>query len=186
MIDKLYGKYFQKSRSFLYPILGIERTAPYSPTGSFISIPGYIEPVDMKLIITFKRETSQAFEDFEKEMLVGNPLYFDSILIEDYTVYIFNFEIYQKDWFNFIMGKYSLLSSVFKKAIKTFYGEQSNEYKYMDTYLNPDKYFTVYATLLDVSKSMVSEVGELCDACDMEKESLTIPVKDFELLTKTV
>ena len=186
MIDKVYAKYFQKSRSFLYPVLGIERTATFSPTGSFISIPGYIEPEDMKLVVTFKKEESEEFKTFENEMLLGNPLFSNCISVEDYNIYIFNFDIYQKDWFNFILGKYSLLTGTIKKAIKAYYGETSNEFKYMDTYLNPQKYFGVYASLLNVSKNVVSEVGELCDPCDLEKESLTIPIKDLECLTKTV
>lgn len=186
MIEKLYGKYFQKSRSFLYPLLGIKRSAAFSPSGTYVSIPGYIGPEDLKLIVSFKTDDSSEFKAFEEEMLLQNPLYESAIKFQDYKLYIFNLETYQKDFMNFLLGKYSLLSVPVKRAIKTYYSEASNEYAYMDTYLNPDKYYTVYSKLLDVSKESLVEVGELCDLCDMEKESLKIPVENMELLTKTI
>jgi hypothetical protein len=50
--------------------------------------------------------------------------------------------------------------------------------------LYPEKYFTLYAKLLDVEVKTLQETGELCDPCDMEKENLKIPVADLELLKK--
>jgi hypothetical protein len=82
------------------------------------------------------------------------------------------------------MGKYSKLSTVLKRAIKNYYGDKSSEYKYIETFLYPEKYFTLYAKLLDVDVKTLQETGELCDPCDMEKENLKIPVADLELLKK--
>ena len=58
MIDKLYGKYFQKSRSFLYPALGIKRTG-IKPSGTYISLEGKVNPEDVKLVCTFKNDISE-------------------------------------------------------------------------------------------------------------------------------
>ena len=55
MIDKLYSKYFQKSRSFLYPVLGIKKKSSVIPSGTYVSIKDKIGPEDMKLICTFKK-----------------------------------------------------------------------------------------------------------------------------------
>jgi hypothetical protein len=181
MIDKLYGKYFQKSRSFLYPALGIKRTG-VKPSGTYISLEGKVNPEDVKLICTFRNDTSEEFKSFEEQMLLGNPLFVEKIQINDFNIYIFDLEIYQQDYFNFILGKYSKLSIVLKRAIKTFYGEKSAEYKVLDTYLFPEKYFDEYAKLLDVNVEVLKAIGELCNPCDIEKEELKIPVKDFELL----
>lgn len=188
MIDSLYGKYFQKSRSFLYPALGIKRTSNFSPSGTYLAIDGLIEPEDMKLICTFKEDTSSGFKIFEEQMITTNPLYSQTISIQDYNLYLFDYETYANDWYSFLLGKYSKLSAPLKRAIKTYYGEGSGEYKYIESYLFPDKYYDVYAKLLDVDVSLLRKggQGELCDPCDLEKEKLKIPVGDLEMLSKSL
>jgi len=184
MIDKLYGRYFQKSKSFLYPILGIKRTNANSPLGTYISLKGVYEPEDMRLICTFKENDTQSFKDFEEQMLLTNPLFIEKIKLKDFSIYIFDMEVYYEDWFNFVMGKYSKLSNVTKKAIKIYYGEKSKEYKYIETYLYPEKHFETYAVLLEVSIDMLKKIGELCNPCDLAKENLEIPIEDLELIDK--
>jgi hypothetical protein len=186
MIDSLYTKYFQKSRSFLYPALGIKRTALHAPSGTYIALDGLVAPEDMKLVVTFKEDQTDGFKAFEEHMLLTNPIFSSIVQIQDYNVYLFDFESYKNDWFNFIMGKYSKLSYPLKKAIKQYYGEGSTEYKYIDSYLNPEKYYEVYAKLLGMESSVIKEVGELCDPCDLEKENLKIPVELLENLKKVL
>jgi hypothetical protein len=186
MIESLYTKYFQKSRSFLFPALGIKRTSNFIPTGVYLSIDDAIQPEDTKLICSYKNDTSEGFKKFEEQMLIGNPLFSHVINIGDYKLYVFDFDIYQADWFSFLLGKYSKLSPVLKRAIKSYYGDTSSEYKYIETYLYPDKYFDIYAKLLDVPVSTLKELGELCDPCDLEKETLKIPVEHLDMLKKTV
>lgn len=186
MIDSLYTKYFQKSRSFLYPALGIKRTSHHNPSGTYIALDGLVGPEDMKLICTFKDDESEGFKAFEQQMLLSNPLFSSIVHIEEYKMYLFDYEGYQADWFNFIMGKYSKLSSPMKKAIRLYFGETSSEYRYIDSYLHPDKYYEVYAKLLGVEPKILKEVGELCDPCDLEKETLKIPVEHLENLRKVL
>jgi hypothetical protein len=184
MIEKLYGKYFQKSRSFLYPILGIKRTSANIPKGTYISLEGLIGPEDMKLICVYPVNESEGFKAFENQMLIGNPLFSEKMQVSNTNIYIFDLESYKIDWFNFILGKYSKLSNPVKRAIKTYYGEKTAEYKYIESYLYPEKYFETYANLLEVDIATLENIGELCDACDLEKETLKIPVEYLELLTK--
>lgn len=184
MIDRLYGKYFQKSRAFLYPALGIKKGSYITPSGTYISLSGRIEPEDVKLICTFRDDESEGFKSFENQMLLTNPLFVEKICIKDFNLYVFDLEIYQADFFNFLLGKYSKISSHLKKAIKNYYGENSAEYKFIETYLYPDKYFETYAKLLNVKTDILNNVGELCDPCDLEKEILKIPVEDLECLNK--
>lgn len=183
MIEKLYGKYFQKSRSFLYPALGIKR-GKFIPSGTYISIKGLIEPEDMKLICTFKENNSEEFKAFEDHMLITNPLFSEKMKTENGNIYIFNLEIYKNDYFYFLVGKYSQFSSVLKRAIKMYYGEKSAEYNYIETYLYPEKHFEHYAKLLDVEVETLKNLGELCDSFDLEKETLQISTEDLEMLTK--
>ena len=53
-----------------------------------------------------------------------------------------------------------------------------------DTYLFPEKYFEIYAELLELDIQTLKQIGELCDPCDIEKETLKIPTEDLEVLTK--
>jgi hypothetical protein len=82
------------------------------------------------------------------------------------------------------MGRYSQFSPVLKRAIKLYYGEKTAEYKYIETYLYPEKFFDHYAKLLDVDVETLKNLGELCNAFDQEKETLEISLEDLEMLTK--
>jgi hypothetical protein len=184
MIDSLYGKYFQKSRSFLYPALGIKKDGKFTPSGTYISLEGMYDPDDMKLICGFFQEQSEEFKEFENQMLIGNPLFVEAIPINEYCLYVFDYQIYKADWFNFLMGKYSKLSIVLKKAIINYYGEASTESSYMESYLYPEKYFDIYGKLLDMDPYDLKRIGELCDPWDDEKEIMKIPVDFLENLKK--
>lgn len=186
MIESLYSKYFQKSRSFLYPALGIKRTAHFSPSGTYVALEGLIEPEDMKLTCVYKEDKSAGFKAFEEQMLLTNPLFSQVLSLHDYNMYVFDYQVYTDDWFTFLLGKYSKLSPVLKRAIKNYYGEASSEYRYMESYLFPDRYFEIYGKLLDVDPKMLKNIGELCDPCDLEKEKLKIPVEDLEILSKNI
>lgn len=181
MIDKIHEKYFQKSKSFLYPALGISRTSKFHPDNTFISIDGKIGAEEMKLICKFKNNDSTEFLNFESQMLLGNPLFSEKLISshDQILYYVFDFKIYQSDWFYFLTGKYSKLSNVLKRAIKHYYGEESSEYLYIETYLYPEKYFEVYARLLDIHVDEIKAIGELCNSWNMDKEILKIPLEDL-------
>lgn len=180
MISKLYEKYFQKSKSFLYPALGISRRSKFHPDNTYLSIEGRIGAEEMKLVCTFPDNSSTEFLDFESQMLLGNPLFLEKLVsLHGTLVYVFDFQIYQSDWFKFLTGKYSKLSNVLKRAIKHYYGEDSSEYSYMETYLYPEEHYEEYAELLGVSPGTLAGVGELCNSWDMEKEILKIPLEDL-------
>lgn len=183
-MDKLYGKYFQKSRSFLYPVLGIPKKAIATPLGTYVSLEGMYPPEEMKLICTYKKEVTPEFEKFEEQMLLTNPLFHDLLSVDSYNMYVFDYKSYEVDWFNFLLGKYSKLSAPVKKSIKLYYGEKSSEYEYIKTYLNPSDHFETYSKLLDVDVSVLKKLGELCDPCDLDKETLKVSLENVKLLKK--
>lgn len=180
MINELYYKYFQKSKAFLYPLLGIKKSSNFSPLNFYIAFEGKIEPDDMKLICSFKPDDSEGFSIFENKVLLTNPLYVETIKLPDQWLYVFNYEIHKNDWFNFLLGKYSKFTPTLKNAVKSYYGESSKEYKYIQTFLYPEKYRDTYAKLLNVSVKLLNEVEELCDPCDLEKETLKISMEKLE------
>lgn len=185
MIDSLYSKYFQKSKSFLYPVLGIRRKTIINPKATYLAIKGVIDPDDMKLICVYSKDNSDAYKEFETHMITSNPLYEKAFYLKDCTVYVFDFQIYKHDWFNFLLGKYSKLSTVIKRAIKAHYGEASVEYQYLDSYLNPEQHFATYSKLLGISIEELKEIGELCNPCDLEKETLELFGEDLEMILKS-
>lgn len=184
MIDKLYGKYFQKSRSFLFPALGIKKQSHITPSGTYLAIDNKISVEDFKLICTYRDDGSLGFKTFEEAMLIGNPLFVEKFKVDGFSIYVFDLEIYAQDYINFLLGKYSKLSNQLKKAIRLYYGENSAEYKYIDSYLHPDKYFEVYAKLLGVSINTLKKIGELCNPADINKETLKIPLEELSKLNK--
>lgn len=186
MIDKLYKKYFQKSKSFLYPALGIKKRGNPVPIETYLSIEGLIGVEDVKLICCFKNSGSIQFKNFEETMLIGNPLYDYKIDATDYSIYVFNMDIYEDDFFKVIFGKYSQLSTQMKKNIKYYFGESSAEYSYVETYLYPEKYYETYSELLDVNVSILKKIGELCNPTDLEKEKLVIPEEILEKVKQKI
>lgn len=186
MIDKLYNKYFQKSKSFLYPTLGIKRNSYASPLNTYLSLEGQVGAHECKLICSFKKDASDRYKEFEQNMLISSPLYLEKIETIDANLYVFSLEIYESDFFNVILGKYSKLSNVLKKAIREHFGERSKEYSYIETFLYTDKFYPVYAKLLDIDINILEKTKELCDAADLEQETLKLPKENLEVMTKTL
>lgn len=186
MIKRIYSKYFQKSKSFFYPLLGIKKNDKFSPASTYLAIEGLYDIGDVKFICTFEDIDTEAFKYFETKMLLENPLFEEKIKLDGCNIYVFNFEIYTNDWFNLLLGKYSKLSSVVKRAIKNYFGADSGEYQYMDTYLNPKEYYSLYSELLDVSIEDLKKGEELCDPCDIDKETLKISIESLELIKKNL
>lgn len=184
MIKGIYNKYFQKSKCFLYPALGIKKNSFFKPLETYISIESLINPEDVKFICTFNKHQSEEFKNFELDMLVKNPLFIEKMDLGDFNAYIFNYEIYSNDWFYCIMGRYSKLSSVLKKAIKSYYGPNSSEYEYMHSYLFPEEHYETYARLLDIDVDTLQNIGELCNPLDIEKETLKISENSLTTVKK--
>jgi hypothetical protein len=186
MPSKLYKKYFQKSKSFLYPALGIKKNSPFFPVNTYIAIDKHIVAEECKLICKFKKNDSDKFKDFERDMLVENPLYICKIEEPDHIIYVFDYQIYVEDWLNFMAGKYSKLSTSLKRAIKEYYKDGSAEYEFIKTYLYPEEYFTEFAELLDIDFKELEKIGELCNPYDSEKETLKISIEHLECLDNLI
>lgn len=187
MITALYAKYFQKSKTFLYPFLSIPKNAPYAPAGVYVSWKDVFTTEDKKIAVVFKHEESLGYADFVITYLYNNPLFVEERSSKDnYDIFIFNLENYAADYHHFLNGKYSQFTSKTKKIIRNYFGETSPEYRYIDTYLYPDRYFELYAKLLNVEPGLLEEVGELCDKYNPVEEELKIIVEDLEVSKKAL
>lgn len=178
-IDALYKSYFQKSRIFLYPLLDIRRGASVVPELTYVSWQGYLKPEDMKLILVYPKRTDVEFMNFRKHVLLNHSRTNDIVdLNESQLLVTFDFSDLKDDWTNFLEGKYSQMNVKLKRKIRDFFEKNSGNYVYVDSYLFPEKYFNLYADLLDANVDLLRSVGELCSKPDLEKENLIAEVLD--------
>jgi hypothetical protein len=174
-IKSLYRDYFQKSRVFLYPALEIKRGVSVTPVQTYVSWEGRYKPEDMKFICLYQLREDEDFQRFERVKLVGNRLFHDFEQVdEDSGIYIFDYSPFEHDWQCFLSGSYSRMTDVHKRKIKDFYGSYSHNFEYIDSFLEPHKYYKIYARLLDVKVDLLKEVRELCSVPELESEQLKI------------
>ena len=179
-LNSVYKKYFQKSKVFLYPLLGIKRGAGVVPVETYISWKEYYNSEDMKLICVYDVRSDDEYIAFEKNTLLCHTRLSDYVKINSQAVFTFDFSDLEDDWFHFINGRYSKISMNLKQKILNFFDKYSGNYAYMHSYLIPEKYFNNYAELLDVEPDILIKVGELCNKPDSEKETLKIDIADLE------
>lgn len=181
MIKSLYEGYFQKSGVFLFPILGIPKGTSVTPSGIYTSLKGHYSYDDYKLITTYHLRDDPDFISFEKTKLLGNK-YYDNYIEKDSNtgIYVFDLSDYKKDWACFMKGNYSKLSKDLKLIILSYYAKSNKNYVYVDSYLNPEKYFDIYSKLLGCSINILKSVGELCDKPNLQKETLEIKLKELD------
>lgn len=181
VINALYGKYFQKSKIFLYPILGIKRGTSVIPEETYLSWNNQYNPEDMKLICLYKTRKDAEYKSFEANTLLKHTRLYDYIKINETTsVFIFDFYDLQNDWNKFLIGKYSKIENTTKNKILGFFEKNSGNYVYVHSFLYPLKWYDRYAELLDVQPELLKSVSELCSLPDLEQENLLIKVADLE------
>lgn len=173
MVTTLQTEYVQKSRIFLYPLLDIKKGSDAVPIESYISWKGKYTPEDKKFICTYHLRDDDAFKRFEKVKLLGSIL-FDSFYVssDEMGIYVFDFSSFGSDWDKVMTGKFSKLSSPIKTTILKFFMANKNNYHYINSYLNPEQYFEIYAKLLEIDERVLKSVGELCSTLDFDKEML--------------
>lgn len=180
-IDALYRDYFQKSKVLLYPLLEIKRGSVAVPKQTYVSWEGYLKPEDMKLITVYPVRKDEEYINFEKNVLLKHKRICDYIKLSDEEILLsFDFSDLKNDWDKFLNGKYSQMQSQLKHKIRNHFDKNSSVYVYIDSFMFPDKYFSLYADLLNVNIELLKEVGELCTPPDLEKENLVAQVLDLE------
>lgn len=183
MINSLYLDYFQKSKVFLFPALGISKKSYTQPTETYVSWQDMYNTEHKKLICVYENAHTEAFKAFEMKVLLSNPMLSTRYRTKDgLGIYVFDMEILDENWDHFIAGKYSKLNKTLKQAICDFYGSKSPEYQYIKSYLYPEEFYNIYAELLDMDVEILKKVGELCNPHDPEQESLKILAVNLENL----
>ena len=186
-IKSLYKGYFQKSKVFLYPVLGIKRGASVTPLNSYVQWEPYYQTSDRKLILPYHLRDDEDFIRFEKSKLLGNSLFHDFKQVDDEEgIYVFDLQVLGTDYDLFLEGKYSEFSAEHKRRIKNFYGSYDKNFPYVESFLEPAKYYRIYSDILNVKVDLLKEVVELCDKPDLKRESLIIDIQTITLKQETL
>ena len=177
IINDIYKKYFQKSKIFMYPLLGFER-GNVVPEEVYFSISNKYNPEDRKLVLVYDPKMDLKYETFKEDKLVNHKLLHESF--EDQKgneIFVFDMSGFASDWDLFLAGKYSQMSLKVRNEILNFFDKNSGNYIYVNSFLFPEKWFKRYAEILDVSEELLKEVGELCDVPNLEKEQLNLVLR---------
>jgi len=180
-IDALYKSYFQKSKVLLYPLLGIKRGAIAIPEQTYLSWDGFYKTEDIKLIAVYPARTDVEYLKFESKVLLNHNRVCDFVkLDENQNIFTFDLSDLKSDWDKFMEGKYSQMNEDLRRKIRDHFDKNTSTYVYVDSYLFPEKYFSLYADLLGADEILLREVGELCSKPDLDRENLFATVVDLE------
>lgn len=184
----VYTDYFQKSKVFLYPLLGFKKGLDFVPTETYICWDQLFSSSDYKLICVYHTEKTTDFKNFEFKYLKPHSMLTLRYDLGDKQVYVFDMRPYKYDHMMFSNGHYSKFSVGAKNKILQYFGSRGNVSEYIDSFLNPTQYHEEYAKSLDVDVKLIKEVHEVCSKPDMTKETFfeKIPEQLSMLFNKSI
>jgi len=185
-MKQIYKEYFQKSKVFLYPLLGIKKGIRFVPVQTYISWNNICPESKNKFLCLYnidkKDETiKKQFEIFKQLHLEQHELYEAHHIIDNLDLFIFDFSMYRKDLEKFKHGQYSQFSEITKIKILNFFGKIGTISEYIESYLYPEHYYDLYSELLNIPAEELEEVGELCDKPNIEKEDFQKEMVEIKL-----
>jgi hypothetical protein len=186
-MKKIYTSYFQKSKVFLYPLLGIKKGVRFVPLQTYISWNDRFKE-GSKLLCHYSINKDdpgiiQQFKVFEENELKRHEFYEEHYILDklgDGDIYVFNMDFFKKDLKKFKEGKYSEFSLFTKEVIMSFFGDIGTISEYVESYIYPEKYYEIYSQILNIPINILTEVKELCKP-DLKKEDLKKDMIELEL-----
>jgi len=180
-ISTLYRQYFQKSKIFVYPLLDIKRGSSVTPVQTYFGWNDKYTPEDAKYITVYQERDDNEYKNFMNNVLLKHTRICDYHKTDDgQVVLVFDFSDIKADWLHLIDGRYSKMNSNIKRKIRDHFDKTGGHYIYIDSYLFPEKYFSIYSELLQVDEVLLKSVGELCTKPDLEKEILYQDVQELQ------
>jgi hypothetical protein len=176
----ILNSYVQKSKWFLYPLLGIKKTVTYKPTETYIAdLNKQISENDKCLISVYNKPMDEGFQYFEDTFIFNNYHFKDFYETPKKLVYIFDLSNYSKDFEKFLEGKYSEFSERTKSIINGYFAKHDKfgtmPHPKIKAYLYPDKQiFEDVASELGVDIAIITKLGNIVDKPDLFKETLDI------------
>ncbi len=125
-MKKIYTEYFQKSKVFLYPLLGIKKGIRFVPIETYLSWEGLFGIDKNKFFCLYRvpegNEEQKMFEVFKQLHLKTNEHFEDWFPLKKHSwgddqllLCHLIFLIYKKDLKRFKKGKYSQFSRIYQK-----------------------------------------------------------------------
>ncbi len=188
-ITKPYGTYFQKSKVFAYPLINITKNAPFRPKQTYLSWEELYENGDNRLLCWFEPgEDKEKWRRFRQGVLIRNT-YFEKYIEpedENFCIAIFDLSSLKDTFQKIVTGRYSAIHPDSKSLILKYYTEGTGDHAYIETFLYPEKFTSLYAQLFDVTEELLIKVGELCNKPDLVKEMLHDEImKSYTLANQT-
>jgi len=183
-VKGLYKEYFQKSKVFLYPLLGVKKGVRFVPVQTYISWGDSYTEYRNKLIClyTLNKDNIDEFEIFSDVYLESSDHFAAKNRIDMYNfIYVFDLKEFKTDYTKFLKGKYSKFRKKTKDKIMKFFGEHSSTSEYIESYLFPEYYWEDYAEFLAINETDLQKVGELCSKPNLDKENFA---EDLEIIKK--
>ncbi len=168
----VYTQYFQKSKVFLYPLLGVKKGYKYVPKNTYIIWDKFYDTSDYKLMLVYEHDGSAGYKIFIDTVLKPLHGYSGAHKISDNKeLFVFDMTIFKHDFNSFINGNFSQMSMEGKNRIKMYFNSTGNISKYISSFLDPEKFHDDYAIAFNVDQKLIEDVYEVCSRPDMDKET---------------
>ncbi len=177
MNDLVTAVYRQKSKIFLWPLVGIERNVGFRPIKTYIrDLSKNVSENDYALVAPFFKDKSNNYGAFEERHLLSNECFLDFYETHDELVYLFSLKKWKEGYKKVISGKYSTLSPPAKGLINKFWSSTQRNtlipnYR-VNAYLNPnEKIYLQVARELEIDFEDVVKGIEILEPPNLEKET---------------
>ena len=169
----VYTDYFQKSKVFMYPLLGYKKGIGHVPRQTYIALEDVYSIDDTMFMCLYQTPMTKKFILFlEKHVFSHQHFYKHIKLSERRHLIVYDFTSLKFDYDNFIKGKYSNISIDSKINILDYFGDDDKVSEYVHSFLSPQESHEEYAEFLNVSVRQLKDVHEICTPPDLEKETL--------------
>lgn len=197
MIKALYGKYFQKSKVFLFPLLqfpGRSEELKNIVIHSYLHVENANDDLDFlhsltepTLAVEFKINSENEEERKKLVYHVYRTYGMSNHVKEKFfcpdlksVIIVYTLFDLQEDYDKIVSGQYSRLSAMAKTRIQRYFGAKSQHWNHVKTFLYPKNYYETYADLLGVDPDLLEARRELVDAPDLEQETLKIDLNYYQ------
>ena len=168
----VYTQYFQKSKVFLYPLLGIKKGYKHVPKNTYVIWNKFYTQEDRKLITLYEHENNIEYRVFVDTVLKRLHGYNGRHKISDNKeLIVFDMTMFKHDFDSFIKGSFSQMSMEGKNKIKSYFNSTGKISKYISSFLDPEEFHDDYAPAFNVDEQLIKDVYEVCSRPDIDKET---------------
>ncbi len=168
----VYTRYFQKSKVFLYPLLGIKKGYKHVPKNTYVIWDKFYTVDDRKLMAIYEHKNDIEYKIFIDKVLKPLHAYQSMHKISDNKdLILFDMSIFKYDYDCFIDGRFSQMSRESKRKIENYFTSVGKISNYISSFLNPENFHDDYAEAFGVDQDLIEDVYEVCSKADIDKET---------------